>query len=256
MQIKTFVDRKTLSGAAARHAAQVLVDVIRAQGRARIVAATGASQIEFLEALVATPGIEWPRVEMFHLDEYVGLPIEHPASFRRYLLERLIRPTGMRTYHLLDGEREAHQVADEAGRAIASAPIDVAFVGIGENGHLAFNDPPADFATERPYLIVRLDDACRRQQVGEGWFASIDEVPAEAISMSVRQILKSRTILCVVPDARKAHAVQACLEGDVSPMAPASILQTHPDTTVYLDRASAGRLKTATRGVVLERDES
>ena len=193
---------------------------------------------------------------MFHLDEYVGLPIGHPASFRRYLLERLIRPTGMRTYHLLDGERDAQQVADEAGRAIASAPIDVAFVGIGENGHLAFNDPPADFATERPYLVVSLDEACRRQQVGEGWFASMDDVPAEAISMSVRQILKSRTILCVVPDARKAQAVHACLEGDVSPMAPASILQTHADTTVYLDRASAARLKAATRGVVLESDES
>ena len=252
MMVKTFVDRQAMSTEAARHAAQVLADLLAAQGRARIIAATGASQIEFLESLVATPGIDWTRVEMFHLDEYVGLPIAHPASFRRYLLERLIQPTGLVSYHLLDGERDPETVADAAGRAIASAPIDVAFVGIGENGHLAFNDPPADFTTERPYLVVTLDDACRRQQVGEGWFASIDDVPAQAISMSIRQILKARTILCVVPDARKAPAVQACLEGVVSPMAPASILQTHPDTTVYLDRASASRLTPATRGAVIE----
>jgi glucosamine-6-phosphate deaminase len=256
MQIKTFIDRRSMSRAAARHGAEVLRDVIGARGRARIIAATGASQIEFLEALVAAPGIDWTRVEMFHLDEYVGLPLGHPASFRRYLLERLIEPAGIATYHLLDGERDARLVADEAGAAISSAAIDVAFVGIGENGHLAFNDPPADFETDRPYLVVRLDEACRRQQVGEGWFTSIDEVPAEAISMSVRQILKSRTILCIVPDARKAPAVEACLEGEVSPMAPASILQTHPATTVYLDRASAARLKPATRGAVIESDLS
>jgi len=254
MHVKTYVDRKTMSRAAARRAAQILLDVIAANGRARIIAATGASQIEFLDALVRAPGIDWTRVEMFHLDEYVGLPIDHPASFRRYLLERLIRPTGMGTYHLLDGGRDALEVADEAGRAIASGAIDVAFVGIGENGHLAFNDPPADFTTERPYLVVTLDDACRRQQVGEGWFTSVEDVPAQAISMSVAQILKSRAIVCVVPDARKAQAVQACLEGAVSPTAPASILQTHPDTTVYLDRASAALLTPATRGAVLESD--
>jgi glucosamine-6-phosphate deaminase len=256
MQVKTFIDRKAMSRAAARHAAQVLRDVLAARGRARFVAATGASQIDFLEALVAAPGIDWTRVELFHLDEYVGLPIDHPASFRRYLLERLIEPTGIAAYHLLDGERDAALVADEAGVAIRSAAIDVAFVGIGENGHLAFNDPPADFETERPYLVVRLDEACRRQQVGEGWFASVDAVPTQAISMSIRQILKSRRILCIVPDARKAPAVEACLDGEVSPMAPASILQTHPDATVYLDRDSAAGLKPATRGAVLESDPS
>ncbi len=245
-----------MSRAAARDAAQVLRDVIAAEGRARIIAATGASQIEFLEALVATPGIDWTRVEMFHLDEYVGLPVDHPASFRRYLFERLIEPAGIASYHLLDGEREPRAVAEEAGRSIVSAPIDVAFVGIGENGHLAFNDPPADFVTERPYLVVQLDEACRHQQVGEGWFAAIDEVPTEAISMSVRQILKARTILCIVPDARKAAAVHTCLEGEVSPLAPASILQTHPATTVYLDQASAVQLKPSTRGAVLEHDRS
>ena len=256
MQVKTYIDRKSMSRAAARHAAQVLRDVIAAEGQARLIAATGASQIAFLEALVAAPGIDWARVEMFHLDEYVGLPIDHAASFRRYLRERLIEPAGITSYHLLDGEGAARLAAGEAGRAIRSAPIDVAFVGIGENGHLAFNDPPADFETEQPYLVVTLDEACRRQQVGEGWFASLNEVPTEAISMSVRQIMKSRAILCIVPDARKAAAVLACLEGEVSPMAPASILQTHPATTVYLDRASAAGLKPATRGDELSGDPS
>jgi glucosamine-6-phosphate deaminase len=254
MQVKTYVDRQAMSRAAAQQAAEMLRQIITARGRARIIAATGASQLEFLDSLVPMPGIDWTLVEMFHLDEYVGLPIAHPASFRRYLIERLIRPTGIGAYHLLDGERDAGQVAEEAGRAIASGHIDLAFVGIGENGHLAFNDPPADFATEQPYLVVNLDEACRRQQVGEGWFPSIADVPAQAISMSIRQILKARAILCIVPDARKAEAVRACLEGAVSPRAPASILQTHPDTTVYLDAESAAGLTPATRGPVLESD--
>ena len=251
MQIKTYVDRLTMSAAAARHAAQTLRAAIGARGGARIVAATGASQFDFLEALTAAPGIDWARVEMFHLDEYVGLPIAHPASFRKYLLERLIHKTGMTRYHLLDGEHDAARVADEVGREISRTPIDVAFVGIGENGHLAFNDPPADFTTDRPYLIVTLDAACRRQQVGEGWFASIEEVPSQAISMSVRQILKSLEIICIVPDARKAQAVQACVDGQVSPMAPASILQTHAHATIYLDRDSAALLTPVSRGEIL-----
>ena len=251
MIVKTYVDRSTLSLAAARHAAQALRAAIDARKEARIVAATGASQFDFLDALTTAPGIDWSRVEMFHLDEYVGLPIDHPASFRKYLLERLINKTGLTRYHLLDGERDAAAVADRAGRAIAERPIDVAFVGIGENGHLAFNDPPADFTTDRPYLIVTLDAACRRQQVGEGWFASIDEVPSQAISMSIRQIMKAREIICVVPDARKAVAVKACLDGPVSPAAPASILQTHANATVYLDRESASLLTPERRGAIL-----
>ncbi len=183
---------------------------------------------------------------MFHLDEYVGLPVEHPASFRKYLLERLIRKTGMGKYHLLDGEKEPEKVIREVGRELNSAPVDVAFVGIGENGHLAFNDPPADFETEEPYLVVRLDEACRRQQVGEGWFGALAEVPERAISMSVRQILKAREIICVVPDARKARAVKECFEGRVTPSAPASILRTHENVTVYLDRDSAALLDSRT----------
>lgn len=243
-----------MSRAAAKHAAQALREAIERKGSARLVAATGASQLEFLRTLTGFEGVEWPRVEMFHLDEYVGLPIDHPASFRRYLLERLVRQTGITRYHLLDGERDPARVAVEAGRELAAAPVDLAFVGIGENGHLAFNDPPADFDTDQPYLVVTLDEACRRQQVGEGWFASLSEVPAQAISMSVRQIVKSGEIIGIVPDARKAGAVKACLEGEIGPMAPASILRTHPHTTVYLDRDSAALLGPGTRGDILESD--
>ena len=243
-----------MSRAAARRAAQSLRAAIGERGGARIIAATGASQFEFLDALTQAPGIDWKRVEMFHLDEYVGLPATHPASFRRYLLERLVNRTGLTRYHFLDADVDADDVAERVGRELARAPVDVAFVGIGENGHLAFNDPPADFETERPYLIVALDDMCRRQQVGEGWFASIADVPARAVSMSVRQILKSREIICVVPDARKAEAVRACFDGEVSPMAPASILRTHENTSVYLDRDSAALLPPSTRGDILTDD--
>jgi glucosamine-6-phosphate deaminase len=251
MEVKTYANRLTMSRAAARHAARALRDAIEIRGAARIIAATGASQFDFLEALTAAPAIDWTRVEMFHLDEYVGLAIDHPASFRKYLLERLISKTGIGSYHLLNGEVDAARVAGQVGRDLAAAPIDVAFVGIGENGHLAFNDPPANFETDDPYVIVTLDEACRRQQVGEGWFASVDDVPSRAISMSVRQILKSREIICIVPDARKARAVEACLQGEVSPMAPASILRTHAHTTLYLDQESAALLKPAIRGPVL-----
>ena len=207
--------------------------------------ATGASQFEFLEALTSRPDIDWSRVEMFHLDEYIGLPADHPASFRRFLLERLIRPAGITRYHLLDGEADPAEVCERVGRALQSAPIDCAFIGIGENGHLAFNDPPADFSTDEPYIVVELDAACRQQQVGEGWFPSIADVPSRAITVSIQGLLDSREIICIVPDARKAQAVQRCLEGPVTPDAPASVLQTHPDTTVYLDSASAALLKPA-----------
>lgn len=179
---------------------------------------------------------------MFHLDEYLGIPEDHPASFRRYLFERFIRPSGIQQYHLLDGTKDPVAVCLEVGAALRSAPIDCAFVGIGENGHLAFNDPPADFHASAPYIVVELDEACRRQQVGEGWFKSLDDVPQRAISISIRQIMDAREIICVVPDARKAAAVRLCLEGPVTPDAPASILQTHEDATVYLDEPAAALL--------------
>lgn len=247
MIIKVFKDKRSLANAAAEQAARYMRDAIATQGGARIIAATGASQFEFLDHLTTAPDVEWKRVEMFHLDEYVGLPLSHPASFRNYLLNRLINKVGITRYHLLDGESDPASVAREVGAKLARAPVDVAFVGVGENGHLAFNDPPADFVTEEPYLIVDLDEACRRQQLGEGWFKSLSEVPRRAISMSVRQILKAHEIICIVPDARKARAVAACFEGDISPNAPASILRTHPRTTVYLDKDSASLLNSDTR---------
>ena len=245
MNITVFKDKASLAVAAAAQAATIIRGAISEKGTARIIAATGASQFEFLDALTAMPDIDWKQVEMFHLDEYIGLPLSHPASFRAYLLKRLINKVGITRFHLLDGERDPASVVREVGAKLASAPIDVAFVGIGENGHLAFNDPPANFETEDPYLVVKLDEACRRQQMGEGWFATLADVPPTALSMSVRQILKAQEIICIVPDARKARAVADCFEGEISPNAPASILRTHPRCTVYLDNDSAALLSSA-----------
>ena len=207
------------------------------------MAATGASQFEFLDSLTRAPGIDWSHVEVFHLDEYVGLPATHPASFRKYLLERLIRKVGIAQYHLLDGDGDPQRSVTQVGRELQAKPVDILFAGIGENGHLAFNDPPADFLVEDAYLIVDLDEACRQQQVNEGWFSKLEEVPRKAISMSVRQILRAHEIIVTVPDTRKAKAVQACLEGEINPMMPASILRSHRNTTIYLDADSAALLR-------------
>jgi glucosamine-6-phosphate deaminase len=246
MILKVFPDKISLGKAAADEAASAMRSAIRERGRARIIAASAASQFEFLAALTEAREIRWKDVEMFHLDEYIGLPVTHPASFCKFLQERLIRKTGITNYHLLNGAEDPAKVIRDAGEALTSAPIDVAFIGIGENGHIAFNDPPADFETEEPFLVVNLDAACRRQQVGEGWYKDISEVPKQAISMSVRQILKANEILAVVPDSRKAQAVKACFDGEISAMAPASILRTHPHATVYLDTCSAALLSPLT----------
>ena len=243
MDIEVYGSRREMAAAAAARAAEVLRRVIAEKGRVHVIAATGASQIEFLEALTATPGIDWPRATFFHLDEYVGLPESHPASFRRYLKERILGQVKPGAFHFVDGEAaDPARECARVGALLSQHPIDLAFVGIGENGHLAFNDPPADFQAASPYLVVQLDEACRRQQLGEGWFARLEDVPREAISMSIPQILKSREILCIVPDARKAQAVRHCLEGAVTPDHPASALQGHPRTTVFLDAASAALL--------------
>jgi glucosamine-6-phosphate deaminase len=243
MNFKIFNTRDELGKAAADQAAVAIRRAIEERGSARIVAATAASQKEFLEALTSAPGIEWARVEAFHLDEYIGIPITHPGSFRKMLLEQLIRKAGILKYHLLNGEVAADETVRLASAAVTSAPIDIAFLGIGENGHIAFNDPPADFKTEQPYLIVTLDEACRRQQVGEAWFSDISQVPQRAISMSVRQILKAREIVAVVPGSQKAQAIASCFNGEITPMAPASILRNHPNATVYLDTNSAALLR-------------
>lgn len=242
MEIQTFPDVPQLIDVAARHAARLLQDALARAPLARLVAATGSSQITFLERLVSLPGIDWPRVELFHLDEYIGIGREHPASFRRFIEDRLVGPAGIVRAHLLDGLAEPVETARRVGDELRAAPVDLLLCGVGENGHLAFNDPPADFDASDPYLIVTLDEACRRQQVGEGWFASVDDVPAEAISMSIRQILAAREIICLVHGARKAQAVAACFGDGVSPMAPASILKTQAHATVYLDREAASLL--------------
>jgi len=240
--IKVFETKLELGQAAARDAANIIRQAINERGAAYVIAATGASQFEFLDSL-AQEQIDWTKVVFFHLDEYVGLPESHPASFRRYLKERIVSRIHPKTFHFLDGEaNDVHEECRRVGDLIAQQTIDVAFVGIGENGHLAFNDPPADFDTEEPYIVVNLDDACRQQQVGEGWFKSITEVPAQAISMSIKQILKSQNILCIVPDLRKAEAVRASVELEVSPTHPASVLQQHECVTLYLDRHSSSLL--------------
>jgi glucosamine-6-phosphate deaminase len=244
--LKVFADKVSLGKAAADQAGAAMREAIRERGRARIVAASAASQFEFLAALTLARDVPWREVELFHLDEYIGLPMTHPASFCRFLEERLISKTGITNHHLLNGAEDPARVIGEVGKALTAAPIDIAFLGIGENGHIAFNDPPADFETEEPFLVVNLDLACRRQQVGEGWYKDLSEVPKQAISMSVRQILKAREILAVVPDSRKAQAVKASFDGEIGPMVPASILRTHPRATVYLDRHSAELLNPAT----------
>ena len=239
MNITICRDAKELGRRAAADAAERIRLAIHDRGRANIIVATGASQFGMLSALVEAKDIDWPKVVGFHLDEYLGMPMTHPASFRRYLKERLVDRVPIGEFHYIDGEADAESECRRVGELIAAAPIDAAMVGIGENGHLAFNDPPADFQTERPYIVVDLDDACRRQQLGEGWFPTFDDVPRRAISMSVRQIMKSRTIVCTVPDRRKAESLRAAVEGPVTPQLPASILQQHPQAMFYVDPPAA-----------------
>jgi glucosamine-6-phosphate deaminase len=221
----------------------VLREAITAKGFARLIVATGSSQFEVLDGLVREPDIDWTKVDGFHLDEYVGLAATHPASFCGYLKARLVDRVPFRSFHYLDGMRHPQDVCQAASVALRASPIDVAMIGIGENGHLAFNDPPADFETREAYHVVALDESCRRQQVGEGWFEGLDHVPTHAISMTIHEILQSTRIVCSVPDERKARAVADSLEGPLTPLVPGSILRTHPRTTVVLDVAAACLLK-------------
>jgi glucosamine-6-phosphate deaminase len=243
MNLEIFNSKLELGQAAAKDAAALIQQAINKRGEVFLVAATGASQFEFLDALTRNLDIDWTKVTFFHLDEYVGLNDTHPASFRRYLRERIVDRVRPGTFHFINGDvPDVRQECRRLNKLISLSAIDVAFVGIGENGHLAFNDPPADFKIQDPYVVVELNEACRKQQVGEGWFSSVDEVPARAISMSIQQILKARNVLCVVPDQRKAEAVRNCLELEVSPLRPASILQQHRAATIYLDQESASLL--------------
>ncbi len=242
MNIYIGQDKFDMAESAARMAADRIRKAIADRGEARIIVATGASQFEFLEALVKEPGIDWSKVTGFHLDEYIGLPVSHKASFRGYMRERFVAktPQPMKAFNEVNGEAEDLQAEiDRLEKLIRVSPIDVACVGIGENGHLAFNDPPADFNTERAYIVVDLDEKCRKQQVGEGWFASFDEVPKQAFSMTIKQIMWSKAIVCTCPDERKAEAVKGAVEGPVTNILPSSILQMHADCTMFLDPPAA-----------------
>jgi glucosamine-6-phosphate deaminase len=246
MRVEIYESKRETARAAAVRAAEIIRAAVAERGEACVIAATGASQFEFLDELIKEPDLDWRRVVFFHLDEYVGLPRTHPASFRKYLRERIVERVRPGAFHFIEGDSaDPHDECRRLAGLISARTVDAAFVGIGENGHLAFNDPPADFETEEPYLVVGLDEECRRQQVGEGWFRSIDEVPRQAISMSIREILRSRNVICVVPERRKAQAVRDCFELEVSPLRPASALRLHAAATVYLDNESASLLRGA-----------
>ncbi|CAN5536276.1 glucosamine-6-phosphate deaminase [soil metagenome] len=243
MNINIFQDAHESGRSSGIAAAHLIRKAIEKNGYANIILATGASQFDTLNQLIIEREIDWKKVTMFHLDEYIALPVTHPASFRKYLQERfLAKAAPLKAAYLINGETNAIEECKRIGALILEHPIDVALVGIGENGHLAFNDPPADFETEEPYIIVNLDEPCRQQQLGEGWFKYLEQVPRQAISMSVKQIMKSKHIICSVPDSRKAEAVKNTLEQTVSNIYPASILQTHPDCSMYLDIFSAAHL--------------
>jgi glucosamine-6-phosphate deaminase len=243
MNLAMFQNPKDLGHTAGSAAGRLIREAIESSGTANIILATGTSQFEILNTLLAQKDVVWSNVVMFHLDEYIGMPATHPASFRKYLKDRFVdKVPSLKAAFLINGEGDAKKECDRLGELIANHPIDVALVGIGENGHLAFNDPPADFETNDPYIVVELDDACRKQQLGEGWFRSLEDVPHKAISMSIKQILKSKHIVCSVPGKRKAVAVKNTLEQPVSNLYPASILRTHADCTCYLDKDSAALL--------------
>ncbi|RLD66204.1 MAG: glucosamine-6-phosphate deaminase [Bacteroidetes bacterium] len=233
--------KEELGHKAALNGSKLINEAIKKNGKANIIVATGASQFEMLSELIKID-IDWSKVTGFHLDEYIGLPITHPASFRKYLKERFVDKININQFFYVNGDSEPTQECDRLANIINQHPIDVAFVGIGENSHLAFNDPPADFETTEPYLVVELDEDCKKQQMGEGWFKTIDDVPQKAISMSIKQIMKSKNIICTVPDSRKAWAVQNAVEGNVTNQIPASILQNHKNSWLYLDEGSAANL--------------
>ncbi|MFC4221255.1 glucosamine-6-phosphate deaminase [Flagellimonas marina] len=241
MEILISANKTTLGKKAAKQGVLLIQKAISAKGKANIIVATGASQFEMLEALVKE-NIDWSVVTCFHLDEYIGLPETHPASFRKYLKDRFTSIVEPLAFHYVNGEGNTAKECERLHNLILEHPIDVAFVGIGENAHLAFNDPPADFYTKASYLEVTLDEECRKQQMGEGWFNSLDEVPTKAISMSVHRIMQSEHIICSVPDKRKSLAVSKVVNGSITPEVPASILQKHGSTYLFLDQESSALL--------------
>ena len=245
MKINIYSNKKETSKKAALKAASLLNETIHKKGTATFVIATGVSQLDFIEHLVTEGNVNWSKAKMFHLDEYIGLPETHPASFRKYLQDKFISKVDrIKEVNLINGDAaDPQKECDRLNQILKNEIVDIAFVGVGENGHLAFNDPPANFKIEDPYIIVNLDEYCRKQQVGEGWFDSIEDVPQQAISMSIKQIMKSKNIICTIPGERKAQAVKDCFGTDnISPIYPSSILQKHKNCFVFLDFDSAGYL--------------
>lgn len=247
MKIIISSTKKELGKKAAREGAELIRKAIEEKGEVNIIVATGASQFEMLDALMQED-VDWAKVTGFHLDEYIGLPVSHPASFRKYLKERFVDKVSLKEFYYVNGDAEDSLAeCKRLGEIIKQKPIDVAFIGIGENGHLAFNDPPADFETEEPFLVVTLDEDCRKQQMGEGWFSTFEDVPEQAISMSVSHILKSKAIICSVPDKRKADAVKKTVESEITAMVPGTALQKHDAVWLFLDPDSASLLTKDTR---------
>lgn len=246
MKILVDSSRKQSGIRAADQGAEMVIQAIEARGEANIILATGASQLDMLSALIKREDIDWSKCTVFHLDEYVGLGQDHSASFVNYLLKRFVQQvSNLRHFEAIDGLADPKGELQRLNAAIGSVPVDVAFIGIGENGHLAFNDPPADFDTGAPYIQVKLDQACREQQVSEGWFPTLSDVPTDAITMSIPHILRSKSIICTVPDDRKAEAVRNCVEGPLNNLCPASALQKHEKTSLFLDAAAASKLSKA-----------
>ena len=238
MEVKVLGNPAELGQVAAMYCAEIIKEAIARKGKARIVLSTGASQFDTIRALVETD-VDWTKVEMFHLDEYIGLPESHPASFRKYLKERFLNKVNIGKAFLVEGEDEPQKVIAALTAEIRKEPIDIGLIGIGENAHVAFNDPPADFGTEEAFICVTLNDTCKQQQVREGWFATTDEVPSQAISMSVHQIMQCRHIVSCVPYAVKAKAIKETLESPLTNLVPATMLKKHPDFSLFLEKGSA-----------------
>jgi glucosamine-6-phosphate deaminase len=241
MKINIHEDKKNTSKFAAEKAKDILIETIEKKGKAVFVIATGNSQLDFLDYLVNLEDIDWSKTTLYHLDEYVGINEDHRASFRKYIRNNFISKVGeIKKVNLIDGMNNPERECQRLNKIIAEDEIDISFVGIGENGHLAFNEPPADFETEDPFIVVELDEMSRKQQVKEGWFDSIKSVPKKAITMTIKEIMSSEHIICTVPEKRKAEAVKNCLGNEIiTPDYPASILKKHKSTYVYLDENSA-----------------
>ncbi len=244
MKVLVHQDSAALGRAAAAAAAATLRRAVTERGVAHAMFATGNSQLAFVDALVeGTPDVPWSDVVLFHMDEYVGADSHHPAGFQRWIRERIVDRVRPREAHYLDGTADPGAECDRYAGLLGTHPLDLCCLGIGENGHLAFNDPPvADFDDPRVVKVVELDPDCRGQQVNEGHFASLDEVPTEAITVTIPALLAASTVLAIVPEARKAEPVRRALTGPVATACPASILRTQPHVTLHLDRASAGEL--------------